>query len=303
MGIQAVREGYRHLVHSLGLEAIVLFDGGTDILMRGDEAMLGTPGEDIMSLAAVAGLDVPPRIVTCLGFGVDCHHGLSHANWLETVAALMQTGGFLGAIALRKEMPEVQAYIDAVNVADTATPGHPSIVNGSVVSAIEGYFGDYHCTHRTRESKLFISPLMSIFWAFDLAAVAKRNLNLDCLEHTRSIWDVLLAIESLSKRSEGKVGRAVLSYGDFLHRIRSRIARRRFPFAGFTISTNDTCPCRCDRKFGRLSRFCVSGPKRTQFVSTAFNRSKSRRRTFTFAFVTRPARCCLTPCRINRVLW
>lgn len=203
MGVQAVRDGYRYLVNSLALDAIVLTDGGTDILMRGDEAMLGTPGEDMMSLAAVAGLDVPTRIVTCLGFGVDCHHGLSHANWLENVAALMQTGGFLGAVALRKEMPEVQVYIDAVNAADAVTPDRPSIVNGSVVSAIEGRYGDYHRTTRTQSSKLFISPLMSILWAFDLAAVAKRNLYLDRLEHTRSIWDVLLAVESL--RNEVKV--------------------------------------------------------------------------------------------------
>ncbi|MFF7988525.1 hypothetical protein ACFZDG_01885 [Kitasatospora xanthocidica] len=36
--------------------AVLLVDGGTDILMRGDEAGLGTPEEDMASLAAVAGL-------------------------------------------------------------------------------------------------------------------------------------------------------------------------------------------------------------------------------------------------------
>jgi hypothetical protein len=194
-GVQAVREGYRHLVHTLGLEAIVLADGGTDILMRGDEAGLGTPAEDIMSLAAVAALEVPTRIVTCLGFGVDSFHGICHAHWLENVAALTEADGFLGAAALRKEMPEVQSYIDAVSAADSATIGRPSIVNGSIVSALEGRFGDYHRTSRTQSSKLFISPLMSILWSFDLAAVARHNLYLDRLEHTRSIWDVLTTIE------------------------------------------------------------------------------------------------------------
>jgi hypothetical protein len=68
-------------------------------------------------------------------------------------------------------------------------------VNGSIVSALEGRFGDYHRTSRTQSSKLFISPLMSILWSFDLAAVARHNLYLDRLEHTRSIWDVLTTIE------------------------------------------------------------------------------------------------------------
>ena len=196
MGVAAVREGYRHLVNTLSLDAIVLTDGGTDILMRGDEAGLGTPAEDMMSLAAVARLEVRTRIVTCVGFGIDAFHGICHANWLENVAGLIETGGFLGATALRKEMPEVQTYIDAVNTADQATAGRPSIVNGSVVSALEGRFGDYHRTTRTESSKLFISPLMSLVWAFDLTAVARRNLYLDRLEQTRGLWDVLSAIES-----------------------------------------------------------------------------------------------------------
>lgn len=82
LGVLAVREGYQHLVQTLNLDAIVLVDGGTDILMRGDEASLGTPAEDIMSLAAVAALDVPTRVVTCVGFGIDAYHGVCHANWL-----------------------------------------------------------------------------------------------------------------------------------------------------------------------------------------------------------------------------
>ena len=196
MGVQAVRDGYRYLVRLLGIDAIVLADGGTDILMRGDEAGLGTPAEDIMSLAAVASLDVPTRVVTCLGFGVDSFHGVCHANWLENVAALTEVGGFLDAIALRKEMPEVQSYIKAVSAADQETSQRPSIVNGSIVSALEGRFGDYHRNERTNSSRLFISPLMSILWSFDLALVAQHNLYLDRVEDTRSIWDVLSAIES-----------------------------------------------------------------------------------------------------------
>ena len=38
LGVAPIREGYLHLQQLLGLDAIVLVDGGTDILLRGDEA-------------------------------------------------------------------------------------------------------------------------------------------------------------------------------------------------------------------------------------------------------------------------
>ena len=190
LGVAPIREGYAHLVQSLGLDAIVLVDGGTDILLRGDEAGLGTPTEDMASLAAVAGMNVPTRIVACVGFGIDAYHGVCHANWLENVAALTSEGAFLGATALLERMPEVRLYLDAVNAAEMATSRHPSIVNGSIVSAIEGRFGDYHRNPRTQGSTLFINPLMSLLWAFDLAAVARRNLYLELLADTVTSWDV-----------------------------------------------------------------------------------------------------------------
>jgi hypothetical protein len=194
LGVQPIRAGYRLLAEMHQLDAIVLIDGGTDILMRGDEAGLGTPEEDMTSLAAVAGVAVPTRIVNCIGFGIDTFHGICHANWLENVAALTRSGAFLGATALLPTMPEVQAYIDAANAGDLATFRRPSIVNGSIVSAITGHFGDYHRTSRTSGSQLFINPLMTILWSFDLAAVAQRNLYLGLLERTQTIWEVQSAI-------------------------------------------------------------------------------------------------------------
>jgi len=195
LGVAPIQEGYAHLVQSLGLDAIVLVDGGTDILLRGDEAGLGTPAEDMASLAAVAAMNVPTRIVACVGFGIDAYHGVCHANWLENVAALTSEGALLGATALLERMPEVRLYLEAVNAAEMTTWRHPSIVNGSIVSAIEGRFGDYHRNPRTQGSTLFINPLMSLLWAFDLAAVARRNLYLERLADTETGWDVDLAIE------------------------------------------------------------------------------------------------------------
>ncbi len=195
VGARPIREGYQHLIELLQVDTVVLVDGGTDILLRGDELSLGTPAEDMVSLAAVHDLPLETKIIVCVGMGIDRFHGVCHANWLENVAELTWENGFLGAIALLKKMPEVEFYLDAVADAERVTIDRPSIVNSSIASAIEGRFGDYHRTRRTRQSKLFISPLMSLMWAFELEAVAKRNLYLSELRETISHQDVLLAIE------------------------------------------------------------------------------------------------------------
>jgi hypothetical protein len=93
-GVRPLRAAYRTLVgHLGGVDALVLVDGGTDILMQGDEHGLGTPEEDMASLAAVQGLDdIPRRIVACLGFGVDAPHGVNHSLVLENLAALDRAG-------------------------------------------------------------------------------------------------------------------------------------------------------------------------------------------------------------------
>lgn len=73
VGMQPLRAAYRALIERYDIDAVVLVDGGTDILMRGDETGLGTPEEDLTSVAALAGIDVPERLVASVGFGIDAH--------------------------------------------------------------------------------------------------------------------------------------------------------------------------------------------------------------------------------------
>ena len=195
VGAKPVRQAYAHLARMLDLDAVVLVDGGTDILLRGDELSLGTPAEDAVSLAAVQALELPTRMVACLGFGVDAFHGVCHASWLENVAGLMSLGASLGAALLIPEMPEAQVYLDAVVHAELEARSRASIVNGSIASAIEGEFGDFHRSPRTQSSKLFVSPLMAVLWMFDLECVAKQNLYLQLLRETTTNREVQLLIE------------------------------------------------------------------------------------------------------------
>jgi hypothetical protein len=171
-------------------------DGGTDILMRGDEAGLGTPEEDMASLAAVAGLSgIPERLVACLGFGVDAYHGVSHTLVLENLAALERAGGYLGAFSIPRDSREGSLYLDAVKHARAAFPEHPSIVHGSVAAALEGRFGDVRFTERTRNSELFVNPLMTLYFGVTVEALAARNLYLDRIENTCLMRQISSAIE------------------------------------------------------------------------------------------------------------
>jgi len=196
VGCRPLRQAYRALRSALDLDTVVLVDGGTDILMRGDECDLGTPQEDLTSVAAVSDLEVRQKLVVCLGFGIDRHHGVCHAHFLENVAALSREGAFLGAMSLLKEMPEVSAYLEAVAFSSEQMPEAPSIVSSSIASAIEGEYGDAHRISRTRGSRLWINPLMGLYWAFELEAVARRCLYLRSLADTETAGEVHAIIEA-----------------------------------------------------------------------------------------------------------
>ena len=197
VGVDPLREAYAHLREELDVDAVIAVDGGTDILMRGNEAGLGTPEEDMSTLAALRG--IPSRtFVACIGFGIDAFHGVCHAQFLENVAALDEAGGYLGLHSIHLSRRPVELFADALDYAHSRMP-RESIVQGSILSALEGRFGDVHRTDRTRSSRLFINPLMPIYWYFDLDAVATRCLYLDHLEGTRSALDVALRIAAFRR--------------------------------------------------------------------------------------------------------
>ncbi|MEV0898886.1 DUF1152 domain-containing protein [Actinoplanes sp. NPDC049802] len=208
LGVQTLREAYRFLVDRLDLDAIVLVDGGTDILCRGDENGLGTPVEDITSLGAVAGIDVPVKLVTCLGFGIDAYHGVNHVQVLENLAALDREGGYLGALSIPGASREAVLYREAAADAAAATPDRPSIVNGQIAAAVGGAFGDVQFTRRTSGSTLFVNPLMSIYFTVDLDKLAARCLYLDRLENTIGRRQVITRIEAYRSEVSPRIPRA-----------------------------------------------------------------------------------------------
>ncbi len=208
LGVQTLREAYRFLIERLDLDAIVLVDGGTDILCRGDENGVGTPVEDITSLGAVAALDVPVKLVTCLGFGIDAYHGVNHVQVLENLAALDREGGYLGALSIPGGSREAILYREAVADAAKNTPDRPSIVNGQIAAALAGEFGDVQFTRRTSGSRLFVNPLMAMYFTVDLDMLAARCLYLDRIENTVGRRQVITRIEAFRNEVTTRIPRA-----------------------------------------------------------------------------------------------
>ncbi len=203
-GVKSLLESYRSLVNTLNIDTVILVDGGTDSLMRGDETGLGTPHEDIASITAVNELAVERKMLACLGFGVDAFHGICHAHFLEAVAELTQNGGYLGMFSLTNDMPAVADYRAATEAVFKAMPHHISIVSSSILSALAGHYGDYHATFRTKGSKLWINPLMPVYWCFQLPQVAQRILYLDEMKETEDYMDVRAVITRFRRTSNNR---------------------------------------------------------------------------------------------------
>ncbi|WP_309230655.1 DUF1152 domain-containing protein [Nocardia sp. SYP-A9097] len=195
-GVQPLRDAYRALIEKLDLDAVVLIDGGTDILLRGDEAGLGTPQEDMTSLAAVAGIDAITRLVVSIGFGIDSYHGVCHAHVLENLAALQRDNAYLGALSIPSDSPEGAAYFAAVRHSLLETPLRPSIVHSQIATALRGEFGDIHATDRTNGTELFVNPLMAMYLSVDLPALARTVEYLPYLEPTVAAYQVAQVIEA-----------------------------------------------------------------------------------------------------------
>lgn len=207
-GAKPLTEAYQFIKEKHNIDTLLLVDGGTDSLMFGDEDGLGTPQEDMCSMAAAVGSGISNQYLASIGFGIDHFHGVSHFRFLENVATLTKESGYLGLFQLTKEMTEAEKYMDAVDFSNKNMSSRPSIVANSIKSALEGEYGDYHATPRTQGSKLWINPLMSIYWCFNLQALAKKVHYLDRVKDTLTM---------------GEFNRELSIYRDSLEKVRPPI--------------------------------------------------------------------------------
>ena len=194
-GVRPLSAAYGWIMDRHQIDLVLLVDGGTDSIIFGDEPGVGSAVEDAVSILAVDGVAGERAVLAAIGFGIDHYHGVSHHAFLQNVAALTREGGFLGAFSLLSGRPEADAFLDLVDYADLRQPLHPSIVCNSIVSALRGEFGDYHATNRTSGQALFINPLMSQYWTFDVARVVHHMGYASELARTDRLEDARRTIE------------------------------------------------------------------------------------------------------------
>ncbi|HEX5059696.1 MAG TPA: DUF1152 domain-containing protein [Kofleriaceae bacterium] len=191
-GVRPLAAAYRALVDRLHIDAIVLVDGGIDAVLRGDETSLGTPSEDLATLAAATSLGIPV-LLACIGMTAELRDGIAHAQVFERIAELSREGAYLGASALVPGTPACDVYVRAVEAVFAGqSEQKQSHVHRVITRAVRGEFG-------ATAPYVWLSPLASVFWFFDARVVARTHCFLDELRATDSIWDVAARIEAIRK--------------------------------------------------------------------------------------------------------
>jgi hypothetical protein len=194
-GVAPLGAAYRTLARELGIDAVILVDGGIDAVLRGDETSIGTPGEDLASLAAATGIEVP-CFVACLGMTAELRDGICHAQFLARVAELARLGGFLGVVGLSPASEAGVAYERALEFVTARQPNlRQSHVQRVIRAAMSGAFG-------ADAPDVWLSPLLPMFWFFDAEKVAASHLFLNALENTKTAFEVTAIIEAFRKTTD-----------------------------------------------------------------------------------------------------
>merc|ERR1712126_142372 len=110
-------------------------------------------------------------------------------------------------------------YREASEFTYQRMPGSISIVGTSILTSIEGQFGNKHWrgNDRTKGSKLFINPLMGIYWIFDNHGVYERihdEFKREYAASFDSINDVRLAVRRARATIEKK-GQMMTEHEDY----------------------------------------------------------------------------------------
>ncbi|MBL8922730.1 MAG: DUF1152 domain-containing protein [Myxococcaceae bacterium] len=189
---------YQTLIRRHEVDAVVLVDGGSDSLMAGDEEGLGDPIEDAVSIATVAGLEgLQAKLLLAIGVGADRFNHVSDAATLRAIAELSRQGGYLGALGLDPAGELVGTYRALLDHLDRHH-SFRSVLAGSILAAADGYFGGAELpprlASRVAPGELFLWPLMSTLFGFDVEKVAARSRIASWVAGARSVQEQLSAV-------------------------------------------------------------------------------------------------------------
>eukprot|EP01012_Entosiphon_sulcatum_P060082 TRINITY_DN8484_c0_g1_i1.p2 TRINITY_DN8484_c0_g1~~TRINITY_DN8484_c0_g1_i1.p2 ORF type:complete len:341 (+),score=56.70 TRINITY_DN8484_c0_g1_i1:1093-2115(+) len=203
--VPVLKRFYAQLVEKHEIDAIVTVDGGSDSLMVGDEAGLGDPLEDAVSVATVAALPVKLALLVAVGVGCDRFNEVSDASTLRAIAELTRTGGFLGSVSVEPSMEGFQLYREGLEhiYKGHGRQGFRSVLAGAIVAATEGAFGSKevpaNLQSRVAPGEMYFWPLMAMLWGFDPGKVAERSQTIKWISSCESV-DAAWAAFSQNRR-------------------------------------------------------------------------------------------------------
>jgi len=219
--VPSLTKFYTQVVNQHNIDGVIIFDGGSDSLMRGDEEGLGDPIEDCVSVTAVSLLpqSLKFRMLISAGFGADRFNQVSDASSLRAVAELTQLGGFLGSLSLEPIHVGFSFYSGCVkHIYDRQS--FRSVLTGLVISATHGHYGfdipnddnnpdgvKVDLKSRVKNSSIFLWPLMAMLFAFDVKVVAKRSWISSWIRDSHTVSDCYAALRNGRKalRDQGKI--------------------------------------------------------------------------------------------------
>jgi len=195
--VPKLKSFYDFLVEKHNIDCIIIIDGGSDSLMKGDESGLGDPIEDAVSVMAANLIEKQiPKILLAVGVGSDRFNDVSDASTLRAIAEITRLGGFLGSISLEPNNAGLAFYSSCLHyIYERQT--FRSVLSGVIVASAWGHHafdvpsdmvaqtptpqdlpGMYRFPvglKRIQPGQCYLWPLMAHIWAFDVTVVAKRS--------------------------------------------------------------------------------------------------------------------------------
>ncbi len=175
-GVKPLKNAISELITVNDIDAVILVDGGVDSLMQGDEDESGTCLEDSVVLAAFSEINVPVKILACLGFGTELEDKIDHFSVLQNMAQVIKDDGFYGTCSLTKNMDSFELYEKACRYVFEQENHKKSHISTKIIPAVHGEFDQYDMYAEFKITNPFINPLMGIYWFFNADAVIKNNL-------------------------------------------------------------------------------------------------------------------------------
>jgi len=207
--VKSLTKLYTKIVKEHNIDSVVLFDGGSDSLVVGDENGLGDPIEDAVSIATVADLpEIKVKIMISVGFGSDRFNDVSDASSLRAVAELTALGGFLGCVSVEPNSEGHKFYERCVEYI-YQNQIFRSVATAVIISSIKGSFGfevPPEVARRATKGQIYLWPLMAIHWAFDVNKLSSRSLICKWIRPSNAVDDMYIALRN-GRRKLGEEGK------------------------------------------------------------------------------------------------